>query len=714
MSPRAKSTVARAKLRAIAFLSLLALATGGPGVADAKERPAQDGHVAASLVAETRSIVPGRSFHIALRQRIEAGWHTYWVNPGDAGLPTTIDWSLPKNFKAGPILWPRPERIAYGPVVDYGYENEVLLPVDIDVPSTVALGSNVVIAAHASWLVCADTCIPEDADLSISVPVAADIEPDPDWAERFASARAQLPLPNPFPTTASVNAESVVLHIAMGNAEKLRDVSFYPIDRDVIDNDAPQAPVAESAGLTLTLRRDMTKPAPPALNGLLVFRDSATHGDTGPQAIVISSPIKPATTNDVGQLAFVWALVLAAAGGLLLNLMPCVLPVLSIKAFSLAQHAQSAAREVRLQGIAYAAGVLASFAAIAALLLGMRSAGAEIGWGFQLQSPLFVAVMIYVLFAVGLNLSGVFSFGERIAGAAGELSSHTGYSGSFLTGALATLVATPCTAPFMAAALGYAITQPWYRSLLIFEAVGFGMALPYLTIAFSPRLRRFLPKPGSWMLGLKQFLAFPIYGTAVWLTFVLAKESGELPVTIVLSGLVLIAFAAWLYEGVRHREQWWRGWGLAASALPLIAAVAILPVVGSDASLRANAATEDKVGIQWQPFSTSKIDELRAQGRPIFVDFTADWCITCKINERVVLESPAVVEAFASNDVAALRADWTRQDAAITRVLEANARAGVPLYLFYPKPGAQGQRPEAIVLPQILSAATILREVQGQ
>jgi DsbC/DsbD-like thiol-disulfide interchange protein len=344
-----KSMGARAKLLAIAFLSLVEFAAGRPGVADAKERPEQGRHVAVSLIAETRSIVPGRSFRVALRQQIEAGWHTYWLNPGDAGLPTTIDWSLPPDFKAGPILWPQPQRIAYGPVVDYGYENEVLLPLDIDVPSTVAPGTKVVIAAHASWLVCSETCIPEDADLSISVPVAAETEPDPDWAQRFASARAQLPLPNPFPTTALVKAESIVLHIAMGNAEKLRDVTFFPIDRDVIDNDAPQTPVAELGGLTLTLRRDVTRPAPAALNGLLVFHDSAAQGDTGLQAIAIASQIEHVAANSLGQLGFVWALLLAFAGGLLLNLMPCVLPVLSIKAFSLAQHAQSAARQVRFE-----------------------------------------------------------------------------------------------------------------------------------------------------------------------------------------------------------------------------------------------------------------------------------------------------------------------------------------------------------------------------
>jgi thiol:disulfide interchange protein len=713
MGAHARSMVVRAGLLTTVLLSVAGFAATGARIARAQERPAQERHVSVSLVAETRGIVPGRSFHLALRQQIEPGWHTYWSNPGDAGLPTTIDWSLPRDFKAGPILWPQPKRIAYGPVVDYGYENEVFLPVDIDVPSTVARGTNVVIAGHASWLVCSDTCIPEDADLSISIPVAGEAEPDLDWAERLASVRARLPLRNPFPTTASVNAENITLHIAMGDAQKLHDVMFFPADRDVIDNDAPQTPEAGPEGLTLTLRRDGTRPPPAALNGLLSFRDSAAASDTGPQAITISTPIEHLTANSLGQFGFVWALVLAFAGGILLNLMPCVLPVLSIKAFSLAQHAQSAAREVRAQGVAYAAGVLASFAAIAALLLGMRAAGAEIGWGFQLQSPLFIALMVYVLFAVGLNLSGVFSFGERIAGAAGEPSSHAGYSGSFLTGALATLVATPCTAPFMAAALGYAITQPWYRSLAIFEAVGFGMALPYLGIAFSPRLRRFLPKPGSWMIGLKQFLAFPIYGTAVWLTFVLAQESSGLAVTLVLSGVVLIAFAAWLYEGLRHSETRWRPWGLAASALSLIGAVALVALTDTNQTLHA-AASENNAGLSWLPFSTSKVDELQAQGRSIFVDFTADWCITCKINERIALDNPAVVEAFASNGVAALRADWTRQDPSITRMLEANGRVGVPLYLFYPKPGPRGERPAPIVLPQILTAATILREMQSQ
>ena len=703
---------ARTCVFAIAFLCAAGATVAGAGIASAQDRSPGGRHVSVSLVSETHNAVPGRPLRLALRQQIEAGWHTYWLNPGDSGLPTTIEWTLPQDFKAGPIAWPIPKRIAYGPVVDYGYEDEVLLPVDIDVPARLAPGTDIVIAAHASWLVCADTCIPEDAQLSISIPAAAETEADPQWAERLASNRAHLPLPNPFRTTASATDAQITLHVATGDAAQLHDVEFFPADRGVIDDDAPQMTTVGPDGLTLTLQRDGGKPLAAAINGLLVFRDLAAQGDTGPEAIVIASPIEPAVARLAGPLAFAWALVLALAGGILLNLMPCVLPVLSIKAFGLVQHARSAPREVRGEGLAYTAGVLVSFAAIAAALLGIRAAGTEIGWGFQLQAPLFVAAMIYVLFAVGLNLSGVFSFGERIAGAAGELSSRSHYSGSFLTGALATLVATPCTAPFMAAALGYAITQPWYRSFAIFEAVGFGMALPYLAIALSPGLRRFLPKPGAWMLRLKQFLAFPIYGTAVWLSFVLAQEAGELAATAVLAGLVLIAFAAWLYEDVRLTEHRWRRFAMAASALALIGAVALLPLVGTDRSPR--AAVAEDTGVGWLPFSTAKLDELQAQGRPIFVDVTAAWCITCKLNERVALADRAVVAAFASNGVATLRADWTRQDPAITRMLEANGRAGVPLYLFYPRPGRQGERRAAIVLPQILTAATILHETQIQ
>jgi thiol:disulfide interchange protein/DsbC/DsbD-like thiol-disulfide interchange protein len=690
-----------------------ALVATASSIAWAQTSPQDGHHVTASLVVETRSLVPGQPLQLALRQQIPPGWHTYWSNPGDSGLPTTIDWTLPRGFKAGPIVWPTPERVAYGPVVDYGYEHEVLLPVTIETPANLQPGNDIALAAHASWLACSDNCIPEDADLSITIPVSTVTEPDPRWAGAFASTRARIPVPNPFPAKFLVTDDKLTLHVATGDASQLRDVMFFPSDKQVIDDDAPQVITANSEGLVLTLVRDSFKPPPAMLNGVLVFRDLAARAGGSPEALIISAPLAAATFSAQTGVGLVGALLLAFVGGLVLNLMPCVLPVLVIKAFGLMQHARSAPREVRLQGLAYAAGVLISFALIASALIGLRAAGAEIGWGFQLQSPLFVAVMIYVLFAVGLNLSGVFAFGVQMSGAGRELASHGGYAGSFISGALATLVATPCTAPFMAAALGYAITQPWYASLAVFEAVGLGLSFPYLTISFSPGARRFLPKPGAWMLRLKQVLAFPVYGTAVWLMFVLSVETGAIGVTAALAGVVLIGFAAWLYEAIRWSEGRWRGWGIGLAMASVVGAFALLFATGGGGPSRA-AETAEQAGLGWQTFSQAKIEELRTQGKPIFIDVTAAWCITCKLNERVALADPAVRRAFSDGDVAAIRADWTRQDAGITRMLEANGRAGVPLYLFYPKPRTTGERRSAIILPQILTTDIMLRTIRAE
>jgi len=387
--------------------------------------------------------------------------------------------------------------------------------------------------------------------------------------------------------------------------------------------------------------------------------------------------------------------------------MPCVLPVLSIKVLALVQHSRSTPREMRLQGIAYAAGVLVSFAMIACALIGLRAAGAEIGWGFQLQSPIFVSLMIYLLFAVGLNLSGVFSIGSRLTRVGSDLVSREGYAGAFLTGTLATLVATPCTAPFMAAAVGYAVTQPWYISLAVLEAIGLGLAFPYFVVAFSPRARRLFPRPGIWMLRLKQILAFPVYGTAVWLVFVLSQQAGASGITAALAGLVLIAFAAWLYDAVCLSEARWRSWGVGLSMLAVAGAFALLYLIDDGGPSRASPTVAEE-SVAWQPFNEARVDALRVEGRPVFIDFTAAWCITCKVNERIALADPAVVRAFVNGGVVALRADWTRQDARITRVLEANGRAGVPLYLFYPKAAVMGERKPPIVLPQFLTAASIL------
>jgi thiol:disulfide interchange protein/DsbC/DsbD-like thiol-disulfide interchange protein len=695
----------------IGVLWTAASAWADVAIAVEQARPVDARHVAASLSSETRNIVPGRALEVALRQQIEPGWHTYWSNPGDSGLPTTIEWLLPRGFTAGPISWPTPERFTVGPVVGYGYEKEVLLPVTIDVPADLQQGSDVTISAHVSWLACSDICIPEEAELRLSVPVGTVPEPDPYSAQAFAAARARIPRSNPFLTTATSTNEEITLRVATGDARNLQDVSFLPADADVIDDGAPQSVVGDSDGLVLRLKRDITNPPPVALNGFLVFRDRAAQAGGSSGALSISVPIDPVAPGFHGGVGLLAALLLALAGGIILNLMPCVLPVLSIKVLALVQHSQSTPRETRLHGIVYAVGVLVSFAMIAGALIGLRAAGAEIGWGFQLQSPIFVTLMIYLLFAVGLNLSGVFSVGNGIVGVGNGLASRQGYVGSFFTGTLTTLVATPCTAPFMAAAVGYAVTQPWYVALGVLEAIGLGLALPYLVVAFSPRARRLLPRPGIWMLRLKEILAFPVYGTAVWLMYVLFQQTGASGATASLAGLVLIAFAAWLYNAVYSSEGRSRNWGVGLAASAAAGAFALLTFVDDGGPSRPSTSTATE-SLDWQPFSQAKLDGLRAEGRPVFIDFTAAWCITCKVNERLALADPSVRQAFADGGVAALRADWTRQDAGITRILAANGRAGVPLYLFYPKPAGTGEPKQPITLPQLLTAASILHEIR--
>ena len=476
-------------------------------------------------------------------------------------------------------MWPIPERFVVGPVVGYGYKDEVLLPVDIEVPAGLQPGSGTTLSAHASWLACSDICIPEEAELSISLVVGTALEPDSKSADAFSAARTRIPTSNPFFTTATRSGDELRLRIATGDATRLQDVTFFPADANVVDDGAPQSIAANSEGLVLTLRRDTSQALPSVLNGVVAFHDLAAQAGGVSNAILISTRIDSEAPDSYSGLGLMAALLLAVAGGIVLNLMPCVLPVLFIKVLALVQHSQSTPRRMRLQGIAYAAGVLGSFAIIGGSLVGLRAAGAVIGWGFHLQSPIFVTLMVYLLFAVGLNLSGVFSVGSRITAVGGGLALQKGYGGSFFTGALATLVATPCTAPFMAAAVGYAITQPWYISVAVLEAIGLGLALPYLIISFSPSARRLLPKPGIWMLRLKEVLAFPVYATAVWLMYVLSQQGGALGTTATLAGLVLIAFAAWLYEAVGLSEGQWRRLGVGLSALAVVGALALVSLV---------------------------------------------------------------------------------------------------------------------------------------
>lgn len=672
-------------------------------------------HVTFSLIGETTNVVPGKSFQVLLRQQIHPGWHTYWSNPGEAGLPTTIRWSLPSGFTVEPISWPTPERFEAGPIVSYGYEGEVLTPIKIDVPTAVA-SSNVTLSGHVDWLACSEICVPEEADISLSVPVGNTLSLDPASTAMFAAARSSLPGTNPFPTTVRFSKDEISLRLAMGNATRLDGITFFPYDLDVVDDGAAQSVSADSEGLSIVLRRGTPKEPPEILKGVLAYHDMATQTDGTPGALLISVPVRSSPATDSASrtsFGLMAALLFAFIGGIVLNLMPCVLPVLSIKVIALLEHAELTRNEMRLQGLAYGAGVLGSFAVLGGVLVGLRAAGAGIGWGFQLQSPLFVGFLIYLLFAVGLNLSGVFSIGNRLASAGSRLSHRPGYSGALLTGAVATMVATPCTAPFMATAVGYALVQPWYKSLLVLEAIGLGLSLPYLLITFSPRARRLLPKPGPWMLHLKEVLAFPVYATAVWLTYVLSQLTDAYAITVTLSGLVLIGLAAWIYNTTSLGEDKWRRLGIGFSTLTVIAASSLLLLLQNGDQSQNLTSAQDEHGIKWQAFDAGKLEALRAEGNPVFVDFTAAWCITCKVNERIALADTSVTNAFASAGIVALRADWTRQDPAITKILEASGRDGVPLYLFYPRPAANGDKRPAVVLPQILTASAVLRDIKS-
>jgi thiol:disulfide interchange protein DsbD len=663
--------------------------------------------VTVELVSEGDAIAPGKTFWIGLRQTIAPGWHTYWSNPGDSGESPQIDWTLPAGFAAAEISWPNPERIRLGPAMSYGYSNEVTLPIQMTAPANLVPGTRVTLSGRASWLVCEKECIPEEAPVSLSLPVVAgEPGPHPTGGPLIARARQAVPSASPWPASFTATPETVTFTVAARGLvpDRIAEVWFYPARWGAVDHAAPQQARVDARGITIEVARGQLPQATAApIDGVLVLTERL---DGGPVRQAFTLRATPAAATSAAAL--LQAVALALAGGILLNLMPCVLPVLSVKALGLIQHAAGSASAMRRHGLAYAAGVLLSFAAVAGTLLALRAGGERIGWGFQLQSPLVVTLLAYLLFAMALALSGVFVIGSRLTGVGQSLAGRSGYSGSFFTGALAAVAATPCTAPFMGAAVGFAVTQPWTIGLFVFEALGLGLALPYLLLTMIPAWRRFLPRPGAWMKRLEELLAFPLYASVAWLVWVLSQQAGPTAVAAALAGLVLIGLAAWLYQASRHARAAWRRVGLSAVAALVVGAVALGPLAGT-APARAPVTAP---GGREEAFSPRRLAELRAQGRPVFVNVTAAWCITCLVNERVALRSDAVAEAFTKKGVVVLKADWTSRDAVIAEMLGSFGRSGVPLYLLY-APAAPGGSPARapVVLPQILTEGAVIDAV---
>jgi thiol:disulfide interchange protein/DsbC/DsbD-like thiol-disulfide interchange protein len=700
----------------LAFAAVLLLFPAAPALA----APVNTGHIEAELVAQ-EAAVPGGTVFVAVRQKIADGWHTYWRNPGDAGSATKLGWTLPAGWKAGEIIWPTPKQLLEGAAPNqlgvYAYEGDVLLPTPVEVPASASPGQSVDLKVAVSFLVCAETCIPEDAVLTLSLPVTAGPpQPDAVWGPRIAATLAAAP--RPAGLTASFTRDGDRLSLAVtGEALKGADMAgayVFPFSGTVIKHSVPATIERGPDGLTLTLPAgyDFTQGvAPTSFDGVLALADRAfeIHVEAGPPAPGASGlGPPPSALAGAAGLGVIGALLFAFLGGLILNLMPCVFPILSMKAASLAGHAHEA-KAARHQGLAYLAGVLATFLALAGALIALKAAGAAVGWGFQLQSPAAVAALAVLMLLVALNLSGVFEIGTSLQGVGGQLADNRGgMIGSFLTGVLAVAVAAPCTAPFMGPAMGFALTQTPLVSLSVFAFLGLGLAAPFVALSFAPALLRLMPKPGAWMEILRNVLAFPMYGTAAWLVWVLAQQTASLGLALALAAAVLAAFAAWLFGRAQRRER--------APVLRTLAAVALLGVAGLIYGLavapapatvaQPTAAVDDAVDLPSEPWSPARVAALRAEGRPVFVNFTAAWCVTCQVNDAAAIARPATAEAFRKAGAVYLVADWTNRDGDIARALADHGRAGVPLYLVY---GADGSDP--VVLPQLLSEGMVVAAI---
>lgn len=676
-------------------------------------------HVRAELLLEKPSVAAGESFDVALRLRMKDGWHTYWKHPGDSGEPTDIRWNLPPGFTAGDIQWPYPQKISLAPLTTYGYEGEVLLLVPFKAASDAKPETTARVTAGVYWMVCEKVCIPEEVTLALDVPVGeGPVAPAEPAASAFASTRAKLPVrADDWKITASEQGGQFVLRmdppqgIALDGVDD-GDIQFFAASGPLIEYSAPQTTSVDGGVVTMRLvRSTYLTGTPERINGILLVAKGVGGG--GPAAFELDVPLTTPTAAPPAATAtttvpptLLVALALAFAGGVILNLMPCVFPVVSLKILSFVQSAGHDPRRVRAHGLTFAAGVLVAFWALAALLLALRAAGEEIGWGFQLQSPGFVAAMAFLLFGLGLSLAGVVEIGTSLTRLGGAASS--GYRSSFMNGALATVVATPCTAPFMGAALGFAMTQSAGTSMLIFTALGAGMAAPYVALSAWPALLRFLPRPGVWMVRFRHLTSFPLFATVAWLVWVFGHQTGIDGVLRLLLGLTLLALGLWIWGqwvtlSAAERTKWaarTAAAGFIVGGLVLAATSAVL----MNPSATAAPSSKPAEGIAWEVYSEERVAGHRAAGRPVFINFTAAWCLTCKVNERIAFSSNEVHQLVKARNIAMLKADWTNNDPAITRALAGFGRSGVPLYVLYEADPAAQPR----LLPEILSPGILL------
>lgn len=692
------------------ILSFLYISIAGAGTVQAQDTAPP--HARIRLIPERTAIKAGETIHIGIEQTIDEHWHTYWENPGDSGTAPEIDWNLPTGFKTGDILWPTPHKIPFGPLTNYGYEGRAVLLQTLTAPATLPTGA-IILNAEITVLVCADICIPETSTHSFTLNDGSNT----DNRKLIESAQTALPLKQSWPVSYSEDRGQLRLTIAPAEPDAFDDMrietlSLLPAEWGIIENSASVTASIDRHILTLRQKRgDRALTAVKDFHLLLAYTDQ--NGDHRAVALTASPDQTTTTTANItppaARTSFLAAIFFALIGGVILNLMPCVFPVLSLKAISLSKMNAKEQTHAAASGLAYTAGVVLSFAVIAGILMALKSAGAQIGWGFQLQNPSVVYALALLLFVIGLNLSGIFSLQGRFTNTGQALAAKSGLTGTFFTGVLATLVATPCTAPFMGAAMGYALTQSALAGMAVFIALGLGLALPYLLLTLIPALRRLMPRPGHWMETFKEFLAFPMYASAAWLLWVLAQQTGSLSILTALTSFIAIAFSFWAW----HRRPLHRTGRIFITIIIALSLGGGLGLGFGETLKKATPAHTTPTTGLWQDFTQSRFDELLQGNNPVFVDMTAAWCITCKVNERIALDIPATQELFTRHNVAALKGDWTNQNPEITSFLESHGRKGVPLYVFYgARDPASGERPAPVILPQILTPAIIARTVK--
>ena len=672
--------------------------------------PIRTDNAQVSLLSEVQSVKPNSSFWVALRFQLRDGWHIYWQNPGDSGARPMLNWRLPKGFAAGELQFPYPKRFLIPPLANFGYDGEVYLPVQVrspvNLPPDATKNNAVTLQLRADWLICKQECIPESGELSLTLPVG-DGAISPEKQALFQQIRRTLPQPVPQPLTFSNTEREITL--TLEGLDSLDSALFFPYQDGVIENAAQQELTRDGDRYTLKLKRGYQTDLEQIAGVLVVRQQGQTKGLAVQASVNPDLPASAEITALEETAGFGEAMFLALLGGIVLNLMPCVLPILSLRALSIVNLSQQSPQMARLSGLAFTSGVLSCFGAIAIALVSLRALGQQIGWGFQLQSPLVVLTLAYLLFAVGLNLSGVFVVGSGITGVGQKLANKSGLAGEFFTGVLAVLMSTPCTAPFMATAVSAALVLPYLQSVAILLTLGLGFALPYLLLCFAPAVQKLLPKPGAWLEVLPQVLAFPIYGTAGWMLWVFALQTGSDGLAIALFGLLLIGFAGWLYGKTQIARLFWRRIGILGTGIALSITLLIIPLAlssGQGNTAWNNALTKGGV---WETFSSDRLAKLRQQGKPVFVNFTAAWCVTCLVNERTTLSQPEVKTAFQQRHVTLLKADWTNQDSEITKILRQFGSSGVPLYILY---GANIEQVEPLVLPKNLTPQIVQDALQ--